>query len=71
MADQCAGRTTWWPCDAAEHDRELIVELGEVFGSDGPLLMRVMKDLAQARRIADAPECHSTAPATGPRAPST
>ena len=37
------GRTTWWPCDAAEHDRENNAELGEVFGADGPLLMRVMK----------------------------
>lgn len=45
-----AGRTTWWPCDAAEHDRELNVELGEEFGAEGPYLMRVLKDLAQAQR---------------------
>lgn len=44
------GRTTWWPCDAAEHDRELIVELGDEFGAEGPYLMRVLKDLAQAQR---------------------
>jgi hypothetical protein len=44
------GRTSWWPCDAAEHDRELIVELGEEFGPGGPLAMRVLKDLAQQQR---------------------
>jgi hypothetical protein len=44
------GRTSWWPCDSAEHDRELNVELGEEFGAEGPYLMRVMKDLAQAQR---------------------
>lgn len=45
-----SGRTTWWPCDAAEHDRELNVELGEEFGPGGPYLMRVLKDLAQQQR---------------------
>lgn len=45
-----AGRTSWWPCDAAEHDRELHVELGEEFGPGGPLTMRVLKDLAQQQR---------------------
>src|SRR4051812_42308069 len=44
------GRTTWWPCDAAEHDRELIVEMGEEYGAAGPYLLRVMKDLAQQQR---------------------
>lgn len=44
------GRTTWWPCDAAEHDRELNVELGDEFGPGGPHLMRVMKDIAQAQK---------------------
>lgn len=45
-----AGRTTWWPCDAAEHDRELNVELGEEFGPAGPYVMRVLKDLAQQQK---------------------
>lgn len=40
------GRTSWYPCDAAEADRELNVELGDEFGPGGPLVMRVMKDLA-------------------------
>jgi hypothetical protein len=44
-----AGRTSWWPCDAAEHDREANVELGDEFGAVGPLTMRVLKDLAQAQ----------------------
>ena len=44
------GRTTWWPCDAAEHDRELVVELGEEHGPAGPYVMRVLKDLAQQQR---------------------
>jgi hypothetical protein len=44
------GRTSWWPCDAAEHDRELIVELGEEFGPAAHALTRIMKDLAQAQR---------------------
>lgn len=47
------GRTSWYPSDSAEHDRELIVELGLQFGSDGPYLMRVMKDLAQQQRDPD------------------
>lgn len=46
------GRTSWWPCDAAEHDRELIVELGEEFGPLGPYTIRVLKDLAQQQRSA-------------------
>jgi hypothetical protein len=46
------GRTSWWPCDAAEHDRELNVELGEEFGPLGPYVMRVLKDLAQQQRCA-------------------
>ena len=44
------GRTSWWPCDSAEHDRELIVELGEEFGPAGPYVVRVLKDLAQQQR---------------------
>jgi hypothetical protein len=46
------GRTSWWPCDAAEHDRELVVELGEEFGPAAHALTRIMKDLAQAQRDA-------------------
>lgn len=42
-----SGRTTWYATDAAEHDRELIVELGEEFGPGGPYVIRVLKDLAQ------------------------
>jgi hypothetical protein len=45
-----AGRTTWHPRDAAEHDRELVVELGEEFGSSGPYLLTVLKDVAQQQR---------------------
>jgi hypothetical protein len=44
------GRTSWWPCDAAEHARELTVELGQEFGAAGPLMLRVLKDLAQQQR---------------------
>lgn len=45
-----AGRTSWWPRDAAEHDRELIVELGDEFGPLGPYTITVLKDLAQQQR---------------------
>lgn len=41
-----SGRTSWYPTDAAEADRELNVELGDEFGPGGPLVMRLMKDLA-------------------------
>lgn len=44
------GRTSWWPCDSAEHSRELTVELGQEFGAAGPLMLRVLKDLAQQQR---------------------
>lgn len=46
-----AGRTTWYPNDAAEHDRELIVELGDEFGPIGQLVLRVMKDLAAQQSL--------------------
>jgi hypothetical protein len=41
-----SGRTSWYPTDAAEADRELNVELGDEFGPAGPLVMRLMKDFA-------------------------
>jgi hypothetical protein len=44
------GRTSWWARDAAEHDRELIVELGEEYGPVGPYTLTVLKDLAQQQR---------------------
>lgn len=46
-----SGRTSWYPTDAAEHDRELNVELGDEFGPAGPLVMRVMKDLAAQQSL--------------------
>lgn len=45
-----AGRTSWWPCDASEHDRELVVELGDEFGPAAHAVTRVLKDLAQQQR---------------------
>lgn len=45
-----SGRTTWLPRDAATHDRELIVELGEEFGPAGPYALTVLADLAQQQR---------------------
>lgn len=50
MAQVTVGRTTWWPCDAAEHDRELTVELAEEFGPAAHAVTRVLKDLAQQQR---------------------
>lgn len=47
MAD---GRTSWWPHDAARHRRELHVELGDEFGSDGPFLVDVLWCWAQEQR---------------------
>jgi hypothetical protein len=47
-----AGRTTWWPKDAAWHRRELIVELGEEFGAEGPLVVDVLCAWAQEQRAA-------------------
>ena len=47
-----AGRTTWLPRDAATHDRELVVELGEEFGPAGPYALTVLSDLAQQQRAA-------------------
>lgn len=44
------GRTTWSPRDAATHDRELVVELGEEFGPAGPYVHTVLCDLAQQQR---------------------
>lgn len=44
------GRTSWLPRDAATHDRELIVELGEEFGAAGPYVLTVLGDLAQQQR---------------------
>lgn len=48
-----SGRTTWWARDAAMHDRELVVELGEEFGPAGPYLLAVLHDLAQQQRLDD------------------
>jgi hypothetical protein len=47
-----AGRTTWWPKDAAWHRRELIVELGEEFGAEGPMVVDVLSSWAQEQRAA-------------------
>lgn len=44
------GRTTWSARDAATHDRELIVELGEELGPVGPYVHTVLSDLAQQQR---------------------
>lgn len=44
------GRTSWLPRDAAHHDRELVVELGEEFGPAGPYIDAVLRDLAQQQR---------------------
>jgi hypothetical protein len=44
------GRTSWWPRDAAEHERELLVELAEEFGPAAHAVAAVIKDLAQAQR---------------------
>jgi hypothetical protein len=45
-----AGRTSWWPKDAAFHRRELIVELGEEFASEGPNTIDVICAWAQEQR---------------------
>ena len=45
-----AGRTTWWPKDAAWHRRERIVELGEAFGAAGPNVVDVLCAWAQEQR---------------------
>jgi hypothetical protein len=45
-----AGRTSWWPKDAAWHRRELIVELGEEFGAEGPAVIDVLCAWAQEQR---------------------
>ena len=45
-----AGRTSWWSRDAATHDRELIVELGDEYGSAGPYVDTVLRDLAQQQQ---------------------
>lgn len=45
-----AGRTTWWPKDAAWHRRERIVELGEEFGAAGPNVIDVLSSWAQEQR---------------------
>lgn len=44
------GRTSWLPRDAAHHDREQVVELGEEFGPVGPYLDTLLRDLAQQQR---------------------
>jgi hypothetical protein len=44
-----AGRTSWWPKDAAWHRRELIVELGEEFGAEA-LIVDVLCSWAQEQR---------------------
>jgi hypothetical protein len=49
-----AGRTSWWGKDAAWHRRELIVELGEEFGAEGPNVMDVLSSWAQEQREAGA-----------------
>lgn len=45
-----SGRTSWWSRDAAHHDRELVVELGEEFGPLGPNVDTVLRDLAQQQK---------------------
>lgn len=45
-----AGRTSWLPRDAAHHDREQVVELGEEFGPVGPYIDTLLRDLAQQQR---------------------
>lgn len=47
-----AGRTTWWPKDAAWHRRERIVLLGEEFGAAGPNTLDVLCAWAQEQRAA-------------------
>jgi hypothetical protein len=47
-----AGRTTWWPKDAAWHRRELIIELGEEFEAAGPFVIDVLSAWAQEQRAA-------------------
>jgi hypothetical protein len=49
-----AGRTTWWGKDAAWHRRELVVELGEEFGAEGPMVLDVLSAWAQEQRDAGA-----------------
>lgn len=46
------GRTTWWAKDAAWHRRELVVELGEEFGAEGPNVVDVLACWAQEQRAA-------------------
>ena len=45
-----SGRTTWWAKDAAWHRRELMVELGEEFGAEGPFVVDVLWCWAQEQR---------------------
>lgn len=47
-----SGRTSWWAKDAAWHRRELIVELGEEFGAEGPMVVDVLWSWAQEQRSA-------------------
>lgn len=41
------GRTYWWAKDAAWIDRDAIVELGEMFGPAGPLVIDVLSGMAK------------------------
>lgn len=45
-----AGRTTWWPKDAAWHRRERVVALGAEFGPAGPMVLDVLSAWAQEQR---------------------
>lgn len=45
-----SGRTSWWAKDAAWHRRELIVELGDEHGSEGPNVVDVLSSWAQEQR---------------------
>lgn len=47
-----AGRTIWWPKDAAWWRRERIVELGEEFGADGPAVIDWLSCEAKAQNDA-------------------
>lgn len=49
-----AGRTTWFPRDAAWHRRELIVELGEEFGPVALAILDVIDAWAQEQRASGA-----------------
>jgi hypothetical protein len=48
-----SGRTSWWSKDAAWHRRERIVELGEEFGSAGPMVIDVLSCWAQEQKSSE------------------